>query len=74
MHCIGGSHALNRRAVCTVWSVYTIFLHLIEIDFEDFAIDCQLSFGGIVCILNSLEGFVDVINLGVGSPVSTSVA
>ena len=23
MHCIGGSHALKRRAVCSVWSVYT---------------------------------------------------
>ena len=24
MHCIGGSHALKRRAVCSIWSVYTI--------------------------------------------------
>ena len=23
MHCIGGSHALKRRAVCSVWSVFT---------------------------------------------------
>ena len=23
MHCIGGSHALKRRAVCSIWSVYT---------------------------------------------------
>ena len=24
MHCIGGSHALKRRAVCSIWSVYTL--------------------------------------------------
>ncbi len=26
VHCIGGSHALKRRAVCSVWSVFTGFM------------------------------------------------
>lgn len=35
MHCIGGSHALKRRAVCSVWSVYTLIVpHSINAFYE----------------------------------------
>lgn len=34
MHCIGGSHALKRRAVCSVWSVYTTAISTLAETYE----------------------------------------